>query len=57
MGTVLSLWDATQLDAAGHDGEVVPTYLNLTDASIKMVAIHPLISFNYDLLLIQPFSA
>ncbi|CAZ84513.1 unnamed protein product [Tuber melanosporum] len=37
VGTVLSLWDATQLDAAGHDGEVVPTYLNLTDASIKMI--------------------
>ncbi|PWW78797.1 hypothetical protein C7212DRAFT_156195 [Tuber magnatum] len=37
VGTVLSLWDAAQLDAAGQDGEVVPTYLNLTDASIKMI--------------------
>lgn len=52
---MLSLWDATQLDAAGQDGEVVPTYLNLTDASIKMV--DPLISFSYELLLIRLFSA
>jgi len=37
MGTVLSLWDAAQLDAAGDDGEVIPTFINLTDASIKMV--------------------
>jgi hypothetical protein len=34
---VLSLWDAAALDAAGQDGEVVPTFVNLTDASIKMV--------------------
>jgi CCR4-NOT transcriptional complex subunit CAF120 len=38
VGTVLSLWDAAQLDAAGEDGEVVPTFVNLTDASIKMVS-------------------
>lgn len=38
VGTVLSLWDAAQLDAAGEDGEVVPTFINLTDASIKMVS-------------------
>ncbi|KAF8470160.1 hypothetical protein BDZ91DRAFT_39445 [Kalaharituber pfeilii] len=37
VGTVLSLWDAAALDAAGEDGEVVPTFLNLTDASIKMI--------------------
>ena len=37
VGTVLSLWDAAALDAAGQDGEVVPTFINLTDASIKMV--------------------
>ena len=37
VGTVLSLWDAAALDAAGQDGEVVPTFVNLTDASIKMV--------------------
>lgn len=47
MGTVLSLWDAAELDAAeldaaeldaaGDDGEVVPTFINLADASIKMV--------------------
>ncbi len=37
MGTVLSLWDAAELDAAGQDGEVLPKFINLTDASIKMV--------------------
>lgn len=36
-GTVLSLWDAAALDAAGEDGQVVPTFINLSDASIKMV--------------------
>jgi CCR4-NOT transcriptional complex subunit CAF120 len=34
---VLSLWDANELDAAGEDGEVLPKFINLTDASIKMV--------------------
>lgn len=38
VGTVLSLWDAAALDAAGEDGEVVPTFINLSDASIKMVS-------------------
>lgn len=38
VGTVLSLWDAAELDAAGEDGEVLPKFINLTDASIKMVA-------------------
>lgn len=37
VGTVLSLWDAAELDAAGEDGEVLPKFVNLTDASIKMV--------------------
>jgi CCR4-NOT transcriptional complex subunit CAF120 len=37
VGTVLSLWDAAELDAAGQDGEVLPKFINLTDASIKMV--------------------
>jgi hypothetical protein len=37
VGTVLSLWDAAELDAAGEDGEVLPKFINLTDASIKMV--------------------
>ncbi|KAL6869830.1 hypothetical protein ACO1O0_001161 [Amphichorda felina] len=37
VGTVLSLWDAAELDAAGEDGEVMPKFLNLTDASIKMI--------------------
>lgn len=36
VGTVLSLWDSAALDAAG--GEEVPaTFINLADASIKMV--------------------
>jgi hypothetical protein len=39
VGTVLSLWDAAELDAAKPGEEVVPTFLNLTDASIKMVGI------------------
>ena len=37
VGTILSLWDAAELDAAGQDGEVLPKFINLTDASIKMV--------------------
>lgn len=37
VGTVLSLWDANALDAAGQEGEVAPTFINLADASIKMV--------------------
>ena len=37
VGTVLSLWDAALLDAAGEEGEVAPTFINLSDASIKMV--------------------
>lgn len=37
VGTVLSLWDAAELDAAGEDGEVLPKFINLTDASIKVV--------------------
>lgn len=38
IGTVLSLWDAAALDIAGEDAEVVPTFINLSDASIKMVS-------------------
>ncbi|ORY57558.1 uncharacterized protein BCR38DRAFT_490063 [Pseudomassariella vexata] len=37
VGTVLSLWDAAELDAAGEGGEVLPKFVNLTDASIKMI--------------------
>ncbi|KAI0125543.1 PH domain-containing protein [Xylariales sp. AK1849] len=37
VGTVLSLWDAAELDTAGEDGEVLPKFINLTDASIKMI--------------------
>ena len=48
VGTVLSLWDAAALDAAGQDGEVAPTFINLADASVKMVwhlnpCLHPLV--------------
>jgi CCR4-NOT transcriptional complex subunit CAF120 len=41
VGTVLSLWDAAALDAAGQDGEVPPTFINLADASIKIVSGRP----------------
>lgn len=41
VGTVLSLWDAAELDAAGQDGEVLPKFINLTDASIKMIEALP----------------
>ncbi|EXJ91153.1 hypothetical protein A1O1_04262 [Capronia coronata CBS 617.96] len=41
VGTVLSLWDAAALDAAGQDGEVAPTFINLADASIKMIQTLP----------------
>lgn len=41
-GTVLSLWDAAALDAAGEDGQVVPTFINLSDASIKMIESLPM---------------
>ena len=37
VGTVLSLWDAAALDSAGQDGEVSATFMNLSDATIKMV--------------------
>jgi CCR4-NOT transcriptional complex subunit CAF120 len=40
VGTVLSLWDAAALDAAGGE-EVPPTFINLTDASMKMVSEQP----------------
>lgn len=42
VGTVLSLWDAAELDTAGEDGEVLPKFINLTDASIKVVSFHSL---------------
>jgi CCR4-NOT transcriptional complex subunit CAF120 len=37
VGTVLSVWDAASLDHAGDEGEVVPTFINITDGSIKIV--------------------
>ncbi|KAI6856249.1 hypothetical protein KC318_g22240, partial [Hortaea werneckii] len=42
VGTVLSLWDAAALDVAGEDGEVVPTFINLSDASLKMIESLPM---------------
>ena len=37
-GTVLSLWDANALDVAAEDDTVIPTFINLSDAAIKMVS-------------------
>ncbi|KAA8616885.1 PH domain-containing protein [Pyrenophora tritici-repentis] len=37
VGTILSLWDASALDHAGGDAEVLPTFINLTDAAIHMI--------------------
>lgn len=39
VGTILSFWNAEALDAAGQDGEVAPSFINLADASIKMVRV------------------
>ncbi|KAK5078498.1 hypothetical protein LTR51_000688 [Lithohypha guttulata] len=41
VGTILSFWDAEALDAAGNDGEVAPSFINLADASIKMIETLP----------------
>ncbi|CRG90380.1 CCR4-NOT transcriptional complex subunit CAF120 [Talaromyces islandicus] len=41
VGTVLSFWDANALDAAGQDGEVAPSFINLADASLKMIETLP----------------
>ncbi|RDL36706.1 uncharacterized protein BP5553_06058 [Venustampulla echinocandica] len=46
VGTVLSLWDASELDVAGQEGEVLPKFINLTDASIKMIESLPTRSDN-----------
>ncbi|KAF2707475.1 hypothetical protein K504DRAFT_503716 [Pleomassaria siparia CBS 279.74] len=37
VGTILSLWDASELDRVGGDAEVLPTFINLTDAAIHMM--------------------
>ncbi|KAL4768667.1 hypothetical protein BDW60DRAFT_117972 [Aspergillus nidulans var. acristatus] len=37
VGTVLSLWDAAALDAAGDAAEVPATFVNLADASIRSI--------------------
>jgi CCR4-NOT transcriptional complex subunit CAF120 len=36
VGTVLSIWDASELDRAGDDHVVTPSFINLVHASIKM---------------------
>ncbi|KAL4881335.1 hypothetical protein BJY04DRAFT_189644 [Aspergillus karnatakaensis] len=41
VGTVLSLWDAAALDAAGDANEVPPTFINLADASVKSIETLP----------------
>ncbi|KLJ08832.1 hypothetical protein EMPG_15726 [Blastomyces silverae] len=41
IGTVLSLWDSAALDAAGPGEDVPPTFINLADASIKMIETLP----------------
>jgi CCR4-NOT transcriptional complex subunit CAF120 len=38
IGTVLSVWDAAALDAAPAGEEVPSTFINLTDASIRVVS-------------------
>ncbi|KAL4788719.1 hypothetical protein BJX76DRAFT_315493 [Aspergillus varians] len=37
VGTVLSLWDAAALDAAGDAAQVPSTFVNLADASVKSI--------------------
>ncbi|CAK7270173.1 hypothetical protein SEPCBS57363_003969 [Sporothrix epigloea] len=46
VGTVLSLWDATELDIAGENGDVLPKFINLTDASIKVIDSLPTCAVN-----------
>ncbi|PGH18629.1 hypothetical protein AJ79_00408 [Helicocarpus griseus UAMH5409] len=41
IGTVLTIWDSAALDAAGPEGDVAPTFINLADASIKMIETLP----------------
>ena len=53
MGTVLSLWDAAELDTAGQEGEVLPKFINLTDSSIKMVTLPPFFVSNKDLTILD----
>ena len=37
----MSLWDASELDQVGGEREVIPTFINLTDAAIHMVRSQP----------------
>ncbi|KAK2747535.1 hypothetical protein FQN57_002028 [Myotisia sp. PD_48] len=37
VGTVLSIWNAAALDAAGPNVEVPPSFINLADATIQMM--------------------
>jgi CCR4-NOT transcriptional complex subunit CAF120 len=45
VGTILSLWDASALDRVGGEGEVIPTFINLTDAAIHMVISIPALAY------------
>jgi CCR4-NOT transcriptional complex subunit CAF120 len=45
VGTILSLWDASELDNVKSDTEVLPTFINLTDAAIHMVC-HSMAAWN-----------
>lgn len=42
VGTVLTLWDAAALDVAKDEHEVVPSFINVADASIKMIESLPM---------------
>ncbi|KAF2675267.1 hypothetical protein BT63DRAFT_450253 [Microthyrium microscopicum] len=42
VGTVMSVWDAAELDAVGDGGEVKPAFINIADASIKMLESLPM---------------
>ncbi|KAF2750872.1 hypothetical protein M011DRAFT_474364 [Sporormia fimetaria CBS 119925] len=37
VGTILSLWDASELDQSDQNAQVLPTFINLTDAAIHMM--------------------
>jgi CCR4-NOT transcriptional complex subunit CAF120 len=46
VGTIMSLWDASELDQVGGDREVIPSFINLTDAAIHMVCFPKTIAVN-----------
>ena len=42
----MSLWDASELDQVGGDREVIPKFINLSDAAIHMVCFLRTIAVN-----------